>query len=123
MFCVAAELAALALAGPRLHTEIDAAASHLGSSFEAAQERARTSWPAQIGDAIAVIYGSDLTAPVAYRWKCQINENAKESRVLRCAARGRPQRARGLVGAPTGASRRSSSATATSIRGSASASS
>ena len=24
-----------------------------------------------------MIHGSDLTAPVAYRWKCQINENAK----------------------------------------------
>ena len=35
MFCVAAELAALALAGPRIHTEIDAAASHLGRAFEA----------------------------------------------------------------------------------------
>ncbi|HEY6771985.1 MAG TPA: SIS domain-containing protein, partial [Solirubrobacterales bacterium] len=31
----------------------------------------------EIGDAVPVIYGSDLTAPVAYRWKCQINENAK----------------------------------------------
>ncbi len=30
---------------------------------------------AQIGTAI--IYGAQLTAPVAYRWKCQINENAK----------------------------------------------
>ena len=44
MFCVAAELAALALAGPRINTEIDAAASHLGQGFEAAEvarERAR----------------------------------------------------------------------------------
>jgi glucose/mannose-6-phosphate isomerase len=77
MFCVASELAALALAGPRLNTEIDATASHLGESFEAAQGRA-AELSAQIGDAIPVVYGSDLTAPVAYRWKCQINENAKE---------------------------------------------
>ena len=76
MFCVAAELAALALAGPRIHTEIDAAASHLGGTFEAAQDRARE-LAAEIGDAVPVIHGSDLTAPVAYRWKCQINENAK----------------------------------------------
>jgi glucose/mannose-6-phosphate isomerase len=76
MFCVAAELAALALAGPRLRTEIDATASHLGESFEAAQARA-AELSAQIGDAIPVVYGSDLTASVAYRWKCQINENAK----------------------------------------------
>jgi glucose/mannose-6-phosphate isomerase len=77
MFCVAAELAALALAGPRLHTEIDAAASHLGESFEAGLARA-AELSAQIGDAIPVVYGSDLTASVAYRWKCQINEDAKE---------------------------------------------
>lgn len=26
---------------------------------------------------LPVIYGADLTAPIAYRWKCQLNENAK----------------------------------------------
>ena len=76
MFCVAAELAALALAGPRIHTEIDAAASQLGRAFEAAEDRARE-LAAEIGDATPVIYGGDLTAPVAYRWGTQINENAK----------------------------------------------
>ena len=76
MFCVAAELAALALAGPRIHTEIDAAASHLGASFAAAEERARE-LASDIGEAIPLVHGSDLTAPVAYRWKAQINENAK----------------------------------------------
>jgi glucose/mannose-6-phosphate isomerase len=76
MFCVGAELAALALAGPRIHTEIDTAASSLGEAFEAAEARARE-LAGQIGDATPIIHGSDLTAPVAYRWKCQINENAK----------------------------------------------
>jgi glucose/mannose-6-phosphate isomerase len=76
MFCVAAELAALALAGPRIHTEIDTAASHLGEAFGAAEERA-TEIAAQIGDAVPIIFGGDLTAPVAYRWKTQANENAK----------------------------------------------
>ncbi len=76
MFCVAAELAALALAGPRIHTEIDAAASHLGQSFEAAAARA-AELAAEIGGAVPVVHGTDLTAPVAYRWKTQINENAK----------------------------------------------
>lgn len=76
MFCVAAELAALALAGPRIHTEIDAAASHLGDAFGAAASRAREI-AAEVGDGVPVIYGSDLTAPVAYRWKTQVNENAK----------------------------------------------
>jgi glucose/mannose-6-phosphate isomerase len=76
MFCVAAELAALSLAGPRIHTEIDAAASHIGAAFSAAEDRARE-LAADIGDATVVVHGSDLTAPVAYRWKTQINENAK----------------------------------------------
>ena len=53
MFCVAAELAALALAGPRIHTEIDAAASHLGEAFEAAHARANE-LAEQIGDATPV---------------------------------------------------------------------
>jgi glucose/mannose-6-phosphate isomerase len=76
MFCVAAELAALSLAAPRINTEIDAAASHLGQSFERGEARAREI-AAEIGDATPVIYGSDLTAPVSYRWGTQINENAK----------------------------------------------
>jgi glucose/mannose-6-phosphate isomerase len=76
MFCVAAELAALAVAGPRINTEIDAAASHLTDRRDALQARA-AELAAEIGDATAVIYGSDLTAPVAYRWKTQVNENAK----------------------------------------------
>jgi glucose/mannose-6-phosphate isomerase len=76
MFCVAAELAALALAAPRIHTEIDAAASHVGETFAAAEARARE-LATGLGDAVPVIWGSDLTAPVAYRWKTQINENAK----------------------------------------------
>ena len=75
-FCCAAELIALALAGPRINTEIDAAASHLGQAFEAVEARARKI-AAEIGDATPVIYGSDVTAPVAYRWKTQVNENAK----------------------------------------------
>lgn len=77
MFCVSAELAALAVAGPRINTEIDAAASHLEAGREAAEAGA-AELAGEIGDAAVVIYGSDLTAPVAYRWKCQVNENAKQ---------------------------------------------
>src|SRR4051794_34932716 len=76
MFCVSAELAALAQAAPRINTEIDTAASHLGDGMEAAESRAREI-AAEVGDATMVVYGSDLTAPVAYRWKTQVNENAK----------------------------------------------
>ena len=76
MFCVAAELAALAGAGPRLNAEVDSAASHLAEGMADAEARA-AELAGEIGEATPVIYGSDLTAPVAYRWKCQINENAK----------------------------------------------
>ncbi|MGH2923978.1 MAG: SIS domain-containing protein, partial [Solirubrobacterales bacterium] len=76
MFCAAAELAALAGAAPRIHTEIDAAAAHLGERSDALAERALALADA-IGDAVPVIYGADPTTPVAYRWKTQVNENGK----------------------------------------------
>lgn len=30
---------------------------------------------------LPVVYGSDLTVPIAYRWRCQINENAKTAAI------------------------------------------
>src|SRR5262245_36795126 len=76
MFCVAAALVALSEAGPRLTTEIDAAASKVAVAFDA-DEVWSSELAAESGDATVVAYGSDLTAPVAYRWKTQINESAK----------------------------------------------
>jgi glucose/mannose-6-phosphate isomerase len=76
MFVVATELAALALAAPGIHTEIDEAASMLEERREALSERART-LAAELEGSIPVFYGADLTIPVAYRWKCEVNENAK----------------------------------------------
>ena len=76
MFCVATELAALALASPRIATEIDAAAAHLQEGTERISARA-LEIAEEIGDAVPVFYGADLTAPVAYRWKTQVNENGK----------------------------------------------
>lgn len=76
MLCVAAELAALAQAAPSIRTELDAAAELLeGRAEEVAALAVEVA--GQIGDATPVIYGSDLTAPVGYRWKTQVNENAK----------------------------------------------
>jgi glucose/mannose-6-phosphate isomerase len=76
MFCSATELAVLATAASRIHTEIDAAAAHLEENREAIAAKA-----AQLGeqlcDATVLASGSDLTAPIAYRWKCELNENAK----------------------------------------------
>ena len=42
------------------------------------------------------VYGAGPTAPIAYRWKTQINENAKVPAFCGGAARGRPQRDRRL---------------------------
>jgi glucose/mannose-6-phosphate isomerase len=76
MFAVAAEVAALAGAGPRVHTEIDAAAGFLEARSEELRARA-AELAASLGDAPPVVYGADLTAPAARRWKTQVNENAK----------------------------------------------
>jgi glucose/mannose-6-phosphate isomerase len=78
----ALEVAGLCGAGDRLHAEIDVAAEHA--------ERLVVQWgPDSPDDSLAKelarglhrtvvqIAGAGLTAPVAYRWKTQINENAK----------------------------------------------
>jgi glucose/mannose-6-phosphate isomerase len=75
-FAVAAEVAALCGAGEPLRTEIAVAAAHLEQAREGIVERAGELAEA-IGDAIPLFYGCDLTASVAYRWKCQVNECAK----------------------------------------------
>ncbi len=74
MFVAAAELAGLAGAAPAIRTEIDGAATHLTASSDALIETA-AALADRIEGTIPVIYGCDLTEPVAYRWKTQINEN------------------------------------------------
>ena len=76
MFAAAAEAAALAGVGPRIHTEIDCAAAFLERESETLQARAKEI-AAQLDGSAPVVYGADLTAPVAHRWKTQLNENAK----------------------------------------------
>ncbi|MGZ5335610.1 MAG: SIS domain-containing protein, partial [Solirubrobacterales bacterium] len=63
-------------AAPGIHTEIDAAAAQLEERFDALAEGA-VAIADRIGDAVPVIHGADLTVPIAYRWKAQVNENAK----------------------------------------------
>ena len=79
---VALEAAWLCGAGERLHAEIDVAAAHVEQIVEIwgpdapedclAKELARG-----LHGTIPQIAGSGLTSPIAYRWKTQINENAK----------------------------------------------
>jgi glucose/mannose-6-phosphate isomerase len=76
MFAVAAEVAALAGAAPRVHTEIDAAAAFLEGEAAGLQARA-AEIAARLEGTLPVIYGADLTTPLARRWKSQVNENAK----------------------------------------------
>ena len=76
MFTVAAEVAALAGAAPRIHTEIDAASAFLAEQADDLQARA-DEIAAALDSTIPVVHGADLTAPVARRWKTQVNENAK----------------------------------------------
>jgi glucose/mannose-6-phosphate isomerase len=79
---IALEAAALCGAGERLHAEIDVAAAHA--------EKLVAEWgPDGADDCLAKglarglrgtaveIAGAGLTAAVAYRWKTQLNENAK----------------------------------------------
>lgn len=76
MFTAAAEVAALAGVAPRINTEIDVAAAFI--EREALTIKAKASeLAAEIDGASTVVYGADLTAPLAQRWKTQINENAK----------------------------------------------
>jgi glucose/mannose-6-phosphate isomerase len=76
MFAAATEAAALAGVAPRIRTEIDAAAAFLEEQRDALKAQA-AEVAASLGEAAVVIYGSDLTASVAKRWKTQINENVK----------------------------------------------
>jgi glucose/mannose-6-phosphate isomerase len=76
MFAVAAEHARNSGAAPGIHAEIDATAAQIEERFDTLSTTA-AELAERIGDAIPVIHGADLTAPVAYRWKGQVNENAK----------------------------------------------
>ena len=79
---VALEVAALSGAGEGLRSEIDVAAARTeeligswgpgGTQDELPKELARG-----LHQTVPQIAGSGLTSPIAYRWKCQFNENAK----------------------------------------------
>jgi glucose/mannose-6-phosphate isomerase len=79
---VALEVAAMCGAGERLHAEIDVAAAHAEQLVEQwGPDGASDSLPKMLArglhGSVAQISGAGLTVPVAYRWKTQINENAK----------------------------------------------
>jgi glucose/mannose-6-phosphate isomerase len=82
MIVAALEVAALCGAGPRLTAEIDVAASHIEQLVaewgpDAPEDSLAKELARGILGTTPVVAGAGLTAPIAYRWKTQINENAK----------------------------------------------
>jgi len=76
------EVAALCGVGPRMATEIDVAASHtdqLAQQWgpEGPEDGLAKALARGLHDTVPVVVGAGLTAPLAYRWKTQFNENAK----------------------------------------------
>jgi glucose/mannose-6-phosphate isomerase len=79
---VALEVAWLCGAGERLHAEIDVASAHAEQLISAwGPDAAEDSLPKQLArglhGTVPQVAGAGLTVPLAYRWKTQINENAK----------------------------------------------
>jgi glucose/mannose-6-phosphate isomerase len=83
MLVAALEVAALCGAGPRMTSEIDVAASH-GEQLvaewgpDSAEDSLAKTIARGIHGTTPVIAGAGLTTPIAYRWKTQLNENAKQ---------------------------------------------
>jgi glucose/mannose-6-phosphate isomerase len=75
---VALEVAALCGAAPSMRTEVEAAARLLSAEQDSIEVQAR-SLATELGAGVPVVVGSGITAPVAYRWKCQVNENANRA--------------------------------------------
>ena len=76
MLVCAAEVAALTGVAPRMADEVEAAAGFLEQRTEELRARSKEI-AASLEGALPIVYGADLTGPVAQRWKTQINENAK----------------------------------------------
>jgi len=77
----ALEAAALGGAAPSLRDEVEAAAAlaeTLAAEWgpDSAEDSEAKRLARALDGTVPVIAGAELTAPVAYRWKCQINENA-----------------------------------------------
>jgi glucose/mannose-6-phosphate isomerase len=82
MTVAALEVAGLCGAGPRVGSEIDVAADHLEHLVDewgaASPEDSEAKTLARaLRDSVPLIAGSGITQSVAYRWKAQLNENAK----------------------------------------------
>ena len=126
---VALEVAWMCGAGERLHSEIDIAAARVeelvanwapgGPHEDFPKDLARG-----LHRTVPQIAGSGLTAPIAYRWKTQINENAKMPAFRpRCPSSTTTRSWAGRTGRTSAGSARCSSTTPICTPGSASGSS
>ncbi|WP_027006531.1 bifunctional phosphoglucose/phosphomannose isomerase [Conexibacter woesei] len=82
MAVAALEVAARCGCGPRMNSDIDVAAEHLEELVvewgpEAAEDTVAKSLARGLVGTVPVIYGAGTTTTIAYRWKTQLNENAK----------------------------------------------
>jgi len=82
MTVAALEVAGLCGAGPRMGSELDVAADHLEQlvvewGADGADDSESKTLARALCDSVPVIAGSGVTQPIAYRWKTQLNENAK----------------------------------------------
>ena len=78
----ALEVAALCGIGPRMASEIDVAASHTTALVEewgpdGPEDSLAKRLARGIVGSVPFVVGAGITAPIAYRWKTQLNENAK----------------------------------------------
>ena len=78
----ALEVAALCGAGDSVRAEVDVTADHVERLVaewgpEGPEESLPKSLARGLNDTVPQIAGAGLTSAVAYRWKCQINENSK----------------------------------------------
>ena len=110
-----------ALLDARAGSSSRAGATRAGPTVEGAANPARE-LARQIGRTIPLIYGGGaLGAVAAYRWKCDVNENAKAPAFWHTVSRARPQRDLRVGPArrrhPPAASRSSSCGTASSTSG------
>src|SRR4051795_2996372 len=82
MTVAALEVAARCGAGPRCASDIDVAAEHLEELVvewgpESAEDSQAKALARSLVGTVPVIYGAGSTTTIAYRWKTQLNENAK----------------------------------------------
>jgi glucose/mannose-6-phosphate isomerase len=76
------EVAALCGVAPRMTSEVDVAASHTQALArdwgpDGADDALSKRMARALSGSVPLIAGAGLTAPIAYRWKTQLNENAK----------------------------------------------